>query len=100
MVDERWESAELQLLVYSWHSDSRSTIEYRLSNIRRTEPPAHLFEVPTDYTVGYPESLRDDPPMSFTAAGNPYASAFRDGRWPGSSKRPRQVSSDGIVRPK
>ena len=100
MVDERWESAELQLLVYSWHSDSKSTIEYRLTNIRRTEPPAHLFEVPTDYTVGYPESLTDDPPMSFTAAENPYASAFRAGRWPGSSKRPRQVSSDGVVRRK
>jgi len=100
MVDERWESAELQLLVYSWHSDSRSTIEYRLSNIRRTEPPAHLFEVPTDYTIGYPESLKDDPAMSFAAAEGPNAGAFREGRTPGSSTRRRQASSDGIRRPK
>jgi hypothetical protein len=48
MMDERWESAEFNLLIPSWHSDSRSTIEYRLSNIRRTEPPARLFEMPPD----------------------------------------------------
>ena len=51
MIDERWESAELNLLIQSWHSDSRSRIEYRLSNIRRIEPPARLFEMPPDYTV-------------------------------------------------
>jgi hypothetical protein len=46
MVDERWESADLQLLVKSWHSDSMGTIEYQLANIRRTEQAAHLFELP------------------------------------------------------
>jgi len=100
MVDERWESAELQLLVYSWHSDSRSTIEYRLSNVRRTEPPAHLFEVPPDYTVGYSSLSDNDPVTSFAAAEGPNAGAFREGRMPGSSARRHQVSSDGIVRPK
>lgn len=70
MTDERWESAELQLLVQSRHSDSRSIIEYRLSNISRLEPPAHLFEIPPDYTVENSEnsSTSKDPQMSSTAA--------------------------------
>jgi hypothetical protein len=70
MTDERWESAELQLLVQSRHSDSRSIIEYRLSNIRRLEPPAHLFELPPDYTVENSgnSSTSQDPQMSPTAA--------------------------------
>jgi hypothetical protein len=74
MVDERWESAELQLLIQSRHSDSRSTIEYRLSNIRRTEPPAHLFELPA--------LLRgpSEPAMSFTSAESLRAGAFIAGK--------------------
>ena len=70
MLDERWESAELQLLVQSRHPDSRSIIEYRLSNIRRLEPPAHLFEIPPDYTVEHlgNSSTSQDPQMSSTAA--------------------------------
>jgi hypothetical protein len=70
MIDERWESAELQLLVQSRHSDSRSIIEYRLSNIRRVEPPAHLFELPPDYTVEKSgnSSTSQDPQMSSVAA--------------------------------
>jgi hypothetical protein len=79
MIDERWESAELQLLVESRHSDSRSTIEYRLSNIRRTEPPAQLFEMPPDYMVDY-SSTPHDPWISFTLADSPRAGAFRAGR--------------------
>jgi hypothetical protein len=67
MTDERWESAELQLLVQSRHEDSRSIIEYRLSNIRRHEPPAHLFEMPPDYTVEN-SSTSQDPQMSSVLA--------------------------------
>jgi hypothetical protein len=68
MTDERWESDELKLLIQSWHSDSRSTIEYRLSNIHRDEPPAHLFQIPPDYTTSIPTSdPKKDPIMSFTA---------------------------------
>jgi hypothetical protein len=100
MVDERWGSAELQLLVYSRHSDSSGTIEYRLSNIRRTEPPAHLFEVPPDYTMEDVFPSNRDASASFAAAEGPNAGAFREGRRPGSSTRRKQVSSDGIVRPK
>jgi hypothetical protein len=70
MIDERWESEELQLLVQSWHSDTRSTIEYRLSNIRRTEPPANLFEMPPGYTVDA-SSTSHDAWMSFTSSENP-----------------------------
>ncbi len=99
MVDERWESAELQLLVYSRHSDSSGTIEYRLSNIRRTEPPALLFEVRPDYTMDHVLPYNGDPLTSFAAAEGPNAGAFREGRRRGSSMRRKQVSSDGIVRP-
>jgi len=79
MIDERWESAELNLLIQSWHSDSRSTIEYRLSNIRRIEPPARLFEMPPDYTVDLVPTIKD-PWMSFASAEGPRAGAFRAGR--------------------
>ena len=99
MVDERWESAELQLLIYSWHSDSRSTIEYRLSNIRRAEQPAHLFEVPQDYTVDRVSVPSDDPLASFAAAEGSNAGALRKGPAPGSLTR-RQAASGGIVRPR
>jgi hypothetical protein len=50
--DERWESQELRMLVYSRNSDPRTgVIEYRLSNINRSEPPADLFTIPPGYTV-------------------------------------------------
>jgi hypothetical protein len=79
MIDERWESAELNLLIQSWHSDARSTIEYRLSNIGRTEPPARLFEMPPDYTVDV-LSTPGDPWLSFASAESPRAGTFRAGR--------------------
>jgi len=79
MVDERWESAELGLVIQSRHSDSRSTIEYRLSNIRRTEPPAHLFELPADYNMDSTQTT-NEPWMSFTLAEGPRAGAFVAGK--------------------
>jgi hypothetical protein len=52
IVDERWESPELHLTVYSRYADPRTgVIEYRLTNITRAEPAADLFQVPADYTV-------------------------------------------------
>jgi hypothetical protein len=52
ITDERWESPELRLVVYSRFSDPRTgVIEYRLTGINRTEPRADLFTVPPDYTV-------------------------------------------------
>ncbi len=52
IVDERWYSKELQLVIMSRHSDPRSgeTI-YRLTNISRMEPDRSLFEVPGDYQI-------------------------------------------------
>ena len=46
IVDERWESSDLQLLIYARHSNPLTgVVEYQLSNIRRAEPPSHLFRV-------------------------------------------------------
>ena len=50
--DERWMCSELKVLVSSTHHDPRTgDVEYRLTNIRRDEPPADLFTVPSDYAV-------------------------------------------------
>jgi hypothetical protein len=52
ITDERWESPELGLIVYSRFSDPRTgVVEYRLSGINRSEPRADLFTVPQEYTV-------------------------------------------------
>jgi hypothetical protein len=52
ITDERWESADLRLLVRSHHHDPRTgDVEYRLTNIVRVEPSADLFVIPSDYTV-------------------------------------------------
>ena len=52
VVSERWYSPQLQVVVRTMRSDPRfgETI-YRLSNIVLGEPPAHLFEVPSDYRI-------------------------------------------------
>lgn len=51
-VSERWESPELQIVVFSKHKDPFvGETTYRLTNIRREEPPRALFEIPADYTV-------------------------------------------------
>lgn len=51
-TSERWYSAELQTVVMSKRSDPRfGETVYRLTNIQRSEQPASLFEVPSDYTV-------------------------------------------------
>ena len=52
IVDERWDSPELGLLIASRYSDPRTgVVDYKLTNINRTEPRADLFMVPSDYTV-------------------------------------------------
>jgi hypothetical protein len=52
VIDERWESPDLRLLVRSLHRDPRTgDVEYRLTNIIRNEPPPDLFTVPPDYTI-------------------------------------------------
>lgn len=50
--DESWTSPELQITVYSKHSDPRSGERiYRLSNLKRDEVPANMFAVPNDYKL-------------------------------------------------
>jgi hypothetical protein len=52
VVEEQWDSPELNMVVLSRFSDPRTgVVEYRLTNISRSEPRADLFQVPSDYTV-------------------------------------------------
>lgn len=52
IVNERWYSPELQVVVMTRHSDPRfGETTYKLMNIQRTEPSAALFQVPSDYTL-------------------------------------------------
>ena len=52
ITEEQWESPELNMLISSRFSDPRTgVVEYRMTNISRSEPRADLFTVPSDYTV-------------------------------------------------
>jgi len=47
---ERWVSQELGIVVYSLSEDAHfGVLEYRLTNISRSDPPPELFEVPQGY---------------------------------------------------
>lgn len=52
VVSERWYSPELQVDVMTRREDPRfGTTTYQLTDIKRAEPPASLFQVPSGYTV-------------------------------------------------
>lgn len=52
IIDERWDSVELKVLLRSLHRDPRTgDIEYALTKISRAEPPASMFTVPSGYTI-------------------------------------------------
>jgi hypothetical protein len=52
VVAETWYSPELQEVVFTRRADPRfGETTYRLTNIKRAEPPASLFEVPSDYRI-------------------------------------------------
>jgi hypothetical protein len=52
IINERWYSADLQVVVKSTRTDPRfGSTTYTLTNIQRQEPAATLFAVPSDYTV-------------------------------------------------
>ncbi|MDX2220058.1 MAG: hypothetical protein SF172_13635 [Burkholderiales bacterium] len=52
---ETWYSPDLQITVYSKHSDPRSgDVIYRVANLKRSEQSAELFRVPADYDVQDP----------------------------------------------
>ncbi len=60
VVNERWYSPELDLVIMTRRSDPRSGERvYKLTNITRNEPSRALFEVPSDYTVKDDSSLLD-----------------------------------------
>jgi hypothetical protein len=47
VVSETWYAPDLQVTVYSRHSDPRTgEVIYRLAGIHRNEPPANLFKTP------------------------------------------------------
>jgi hypothetical protein len=70
IVDEVWESPELGVVIASRTTDPRSgVLDYRVTKIRRTEPAAHLFEVPADYlerpkTADEPYLFEYEPPIA------------------------------------
>jgi hypothetical protein len=52
IVEEQWDSPELNMVMSSRFSDPRTgVVEYRMTNVSRAEPRADLFIVPSDYTV-------------------------------------------------
>jgi hypothetical protein len=63
IVTETWYSKELQMVVYSKHSDPRSgETVMRLENVSRSEPARSLFDVPADYKVTEGRGFRGRPP--------------------------------------
>ena len=55
VINERWYSDDLQVLVKSSNSDPRFGLTtYELTNIMRTVPDPALFQPPADYT-GVPD---------------------------------------------
>jgi hypothetical protein len=52
VVNERWFSEDLQMLVKTVNSDPRfGENTYQLTNVSRTEPDPALFQIPPDYTI-------------------------------------------------
>jgi hypothetical protein len=52
VVNERWYSQELQMVVKSVNSDPRfGTTTYEMRNISRSNPDSSLFQIPSDYTI-------------------------------------------------
>ena len=55
IVEEQWDSPELNMVMSTRFSDPRTgVVEYRMTNVSRSEPRADLFIVPADYTVTEP----------------------------------------------
>ena len=52
VVNERWYSEDLQVLVKSVNTDPRFGVnEYELTNISQSDPAVSLFQPPSDYTL-------------------------------------------------
>jgi hypothetical protein len=62
IIDERWESPTLRVLLRSLHHDPRTgDVEYVLTKISRAEPPASLFTVPAGFTIKSADQIRSNP---------------------------------------
>jgi hypothetical protein len=62
IIDERWESPALKVLLRSLHRDPRTgDVEYVLTKVSRAEPPASLFTVPAGYTIRSVDQIRSNP---------------------------------------
>lgn len=63
VLSESWYSPDLHTMLLVKHSDPRTGDSvYRLTNISRADPPASLFQVPTDYRVVQGPTLSPIPP--------------------------------------
>jgi hypothetical protein len=70
IVNERWYSADLQMVVMTKRSDPRSgDTTFQMTDIRRGEPAASLFQVPADYTISQGPPTRGQ--ATFRIAGPP-----------------------------
>ncbi|HEX4883776.1 MAG TPA: hypothetical protein VFX05_06525, partial [Casimicrobiaceae bacterium] len=50
VTSERWFAPDLHVVVFARTADPRAgETTYRLVNVKRGEPPAELFRVPSDY---------------------------------------------------
>lgn len=59
IIYERWYARELELIIYSRYYDPRYGEQiYRLTDLKRTEPDASLFIVPSDYKIATESPLR------------------------------------------
>jgi hypothetical protein len=61
IVSERWYSPELMIVVQTRHSDPRSGERiYRLENLKRGEPAAELFRLPSDFELRPATARREE----------------------------------------
>ncbi len=52
ILDERWVSNDLKVVLLARHRDPQTgEVEFRLTNIKRSEPSADLFKVPSNNTI-------------------------------------------------
>ena len=77
IVQEEWYAPEIQEVILREIRDPRQgDTVFRLTNIQIGEPPANLFEIPSDYTTGettgpVSKSSRHSPPDSEALASKP-----------------------------
>ena len=63
VINERWYSPDLQMIVQTYRSDPRTgKASYKLIKLVRGEPGAHLFEIPSGYTIRDERPFGPPPP--------------------------------------